>query len=109
VPVRVPVVVDGQVGVDGGHVLVSGRRDEDPGSPDDPIGEVVLDGRLHADEAEARSSCVDGLAVEAEGKSVDADDLDGLGDVEPVVTRTLMSDEAARRRLAEIALGVVPA
>jgi hypothetical protein len=39
----------------------------------------------------------------------DADDLDGLGDVRPIVARTLMHDEDARRRLAETALGVVPA
>ena len=31
----------------------------------------------------------------------DADDLDGLSDVRPIVTRTLMSDADARRRLAE--------
>jgi LPPG:FO 2-phospho-L-lactate transferase len=39
----------------------------------------------------------------------DADDLDGLGDIRPIVTRTLMSDADARRRLAEAALGAVPA
>src|SRR5262249_40477516 len=39
----------------------------------------------------------------------DADDLEGLGDVRPIVTRTLMSDADARRRLAEAALGAVPA
>ena len=38
----------------------------------------------------------------------DAADLDGLGDVRPIVARTLMSDADARRRLAETALGVVP-
>jgi LPPG:FO 2-phospho-L-lactate transferase len=37
----------------------------------------------------------------------DADDLEGLGDVRPIVTRTLMADPAARRRLAEAALGAV--
>ena len=40
---------------------------------------------------------IDSLVVD----EADADDLDGLGDVEPVVARTLMSDESARRRLAE--------
>jgi hypothetical protein len=40
---------------------------------------------------------------------VDAGDLDGLGDVRPIVTHTLMSDGDARRRLAETALGAVPA
>jgi LPPG:FO 2-phospho-L-lactate transferase len=48
---------------------------------------------------------IDALVVD----EADADDLDGLGDVRPVVTRTLMSDGDARRRLAEVALGAVPA
>ena len=48
---------------------------------------------------------VDALVVDA----ADADDLDGLGDVRPIVARTLMSGPAARRRLAEAALGAVPA
>ena len=48
---------------------------------------------------------IDALVVD----EADADDLDGLGDVRPIVTRTLMSDESARKRLAEAALGVVVA
>jgi LPPG:FO 2-phospho-L-lactate transferase len=48
---------------------------------------------------------IDALVVDA----ADADDLDGLGDVRPIVTRTLMRDADARRRLAEAALGAVPA
>jgi LPPG:FO 2-phospho-L-lactate transferase len=48
---------------------------------------------------------VDALVVD----EADADDLGGLGDVRPVVTSTLMRDEDARRRLAEAALGAVPA
>jgi LPPG:FO 2-phospho-L-lactate transferase len=48
---------------------------------------------------------VDAIVVD----EADADDLDGLGDVRPIVTRTLMSDADARRRLAEAALGAVPA
>jgi LPPG:FO 2-phospho-L-lactate transferase len=48
---------------------------------------------------------IDALVVD----DADADDLDGLGDVRPIVTRTLMSDGDARRRLAEVALGAVPA
>jgi LPPG:FO 2-phospho-L-lactate transferase len=48
---------------------------------------------------------IDALVVDEE----DAGDLDGLGDVRPIVTRTLMSDPEARRRLAEAALGAVPA
>ena len=50
------------------------------------------------------ATCYKGLMDEA-----DADDLDGLGDVRPLVARTLMSDRDARRRLAEVALGAVPA
>ena len=48
---------------------------------------------------------IDALVVD----EADADDLDGLGDVRPIVTRTLMSDESARKRLAEAALGAVVA
>jgi LPPG:FO 2-phospho-L-lactate transferase len=48
---------------------------------------------------------IDALVVD----EADADDLDGLGDVRPIVTRTLMSDTDARRRLAEVAVGAVPA
>lgn len=48
---------------------------------------------------------IDALVVD----EADAHDLDGLGDVRPIVTRTLMHDDDARRRLAEVALGVVPA
>jgi LPPG:FO 2-phospho-L-lactate transferase len=39
----------------------------------------------------------------------DAADLEGLGDVRPIVASTLMVDGDARRRLAEAALGAVPA
>jgi hypothetical protein len=48
---------------------------------------------------------IDAIVVD----EADADDLDGLGGVRPIVTRTLMSDEGARHRLAEVALGAVPA
>ena len=48
---------------------------------------------------------IDALVVD----EADADDLGGLGDVRPIVTRTLMADAQARRRLAEAALGAVPA
>jgi LPPG:FO 2-phospho-L-lactate transferase len=48
---------------------------------------------------------IDALVVDQE----DAHDLDGLGDVRPIVTHTLMVDADARRRLAEAALGAVPA
>jgi len=48
---------------------------------------------------------IDALVIDA----ADAEDLDGLGDVRPIMTRTLMTDGDARRRLAEAALGAVPA
>jgi LPPG:FO 2-phospho-L-lactate transferase len=48
---------------------------------------------------------IDALVVD----EADADDLDGLDEVRPIVTRTLMTDPEARKRLAEAALGAVPA
>jgi LPPG:FO 2-phospho-L-lactate transferase len=55
--------------------------------------------------AKCYKGLVDALVVD----EADADDLDGLGDVRPIVTRTLMREADARRRLAEAALGAVPA
>jgi LPPG:FO 2-phospho-L-lactate transferase len=55
------------------------------------------------------ASCYPGLIDALVVDEADGDDLDGLGDVRPIVTRTLMSDAGARRRLAEAALGAVPA
>jgi len=55
------------------------------------------------------AGCYPGLVDALVVDEADADDLEGLGDVRPIVTRTLMSDGGARRRLAETALGVVPA
>jgi LPPG:FO 2-phospho-L-lactate transferase len=55
------------------------------------------------------SSCYEGLIDALVVDQADADDLGGLGDVRPIVTQTLMSDVDARRRLAEAALGAVPA
>ena len=51
------------------------------------------------------ASLIDALVVD----EADADDLDHLGDVRPIVTRTLMTDPDARKRLAEAALGAVVA
>ena len=48
---------------------------------------------------------IDALVVD----EADAGSLGDLGEVRPIVTRTLMSDAEARRRLAEAALGAVPA
>jgi LPPG:FO 2-phospho-L-lactate transferase len=55
------------------------------------------------------AGCYEGLVDVLVVDEADADDLDGLGSVRPAVTRTLMSDPDARRRLAEVALGAVPA
>jgi hypothetical protein len=55
------------------------------------------------------ASCYTGLIDALVVDEADAHDLDGLGDVRPIVTRTLMRDAGARRRLAEAALGAVPA
>jgi LPPG:FO 2-phospho-L-lactate transferase len=48
---------------------------------------------------------IDALVVD----EADAGDVDGLHEVRPIVARTLMVDADARRRLAEAALGAVPA
>jgi len=55
------------------------------------------------------AGCYDGLIDALVVDEADAHDLGGLGDIRPVVTRTLMVDGPARRRLAEVALGAVPA
>jgi len=55
------------------------------------------------------ASCYPGLIDALVVDEADAGSLDGLGDVRPIVTRTLMSDADARRRLAEAVLGAVPA
>jgi LPPG:FO 2-phospho-L-lactate transferase len=55
------------------------------------------------------AACYPGLIDALVVDEADAGSLDGLGDVRPIVTRTLMSDADARRRLAEAALGAVPA
>ena len=55
------------------------------------------------------AGCYAGLIDAIVVDEADAHDLDGLGDVRPIVARTLMADGDARRRLAETALGVVPA
>jgi LPPG:FO 2-phospho-L-lactate transferase len=53
--------------------------------------------------------CYEGLIDAIVVDEADAADVDGLGDVRPIVARTLMVDLDARRRLAEAALGAVPA
>jgi LPPG:FO 2-phospho-L-lactate transferase len=53
--------------------------------------------------------CYEGLIDALVVDDADSDELEGLGDVRPVITGTLMVDADARRRLADAALGAVPA
>ena len=55
------------------------------------------------------AGCYPGLIDALVVDEADAGSLDDLGDVRAIITRTLMSDADARRRLAEAALGAVPA
>jgi LPPG:FO 2-phospho-L-lactate transferase len=52
------------------------------------------------------AGCYKGLIDAIVVDEADADDFDGLGDVRPIVARTLMSDAGARRKLVEAALAV---
>jgi LPPG:FO 2-phospho-L-lactate transferase len=53
------------------------------------------------------ASCYPGLIDALVVDEADSGSLDGLGEVRPIVTQTLMSDADARRRLAEATLGAV--
>jgi LPPG:FO 2-phospho-L-lactate transferase len=55
------------------------------------------------------AGCYSGLIDAIVVDEADSDDLAGLDGVQAIVTRTLMVDADARRRLAEAALGGVPA
>jgi LPPG:FO 2-phospho-L-lactate transferase len=55
------------------------------------------------------AACYEGLIDALVVDESDAHDVDGLGGVRTIVTHTLMRDADARRRLAEAALGGVPA
>ena len=55
------------------------------------------------------TDCYKGLIDALVIDEADADDVGGLGPVKAVPTRTLMSGADARRRLAEVVLGLVPA
>ena len=68
------------------------------------MGVVIPNGTSPAHVAGCYPGLIDSLVVD----EADADALDGLG-VRAIVTRTLMTGADARRRLAETALGVVPA
>jgi LPPG:FO 2-phospho-L-lactate transferase len=82
--------------------LIGGRAVKGPA---DRMLARLAGGTSPAHVAGQYSGLIDALVVD----EADADDLDDLADVRPIVTRTLMSDPEARKRLAEAALGAVPA
>ena len=82
--------------------LIGGRAVKGPA---DRMLARLAGGTSPAHVASTYSGLIDALVVD----EADAVSLDGLGPVRPIVTRTLMSDRDARRRLAEAALGAVPA
>jgi LPPG:FO 2-phospho-L-lactate transferase len=82
--------------------LIGGRAVKGPA---DRMLARLSGGTSPAHVASRYRSLIDAIVVD----EADADDLDGLGEVRPIVTRTLMADPEARRRLAEAALGAVPA
>jgi LPPG:FO 2-phospho-L-lactate transferase len=82
--------------------LIGGRAVRGPA---DRMLAHLAGGTSPAHVADTYRGLIDVLVVD----EADAADLDDLGDVRPIVTRTLMADPEARRRLAETALGAVPA
>jgi LPPG:FO 2-phospho-L-lactate transferase len=82
--------------------LIGGRAVKGPA---DRMLARLAGGTSPAHVAGAYPGLIDALLVD----EADADDLDGLGEVRPIVTQTLMRDAAARRALAEAALGTTVA
>ena len=82
--------------------LIGGRTVKGPA---DRMLARLAGGTSPAHVAGAYAGLIDALVVD----EADAHDLEGLGEVRPIVTRTLMTDLEARRRLAEAALGAVAA
>ena len=82
--------------------LISGRAVKGPA---DRMLDVLAGGTSPKHVAACYEGLIDALVVDES----DVLDLEGLGGVRPIVTRTLMRDAEARRRLAEVALGGVPA
>jgi LPPG:FO 2-phospho-L-lactate transferase len=82
--------------------LIGGRAVKGPA---DRMLQRLAGGTSPRHVADCYPGLVDALVVD----EADAGDLGGLRDVRPIVTRTLMRDADARRRLAEVALGAVPA
>jgi LPPG:FO 2-phospho-L-lactate transferase len=82
--------------------LIGGRAVRGPA---DRMLARLAGGTSPAHVADCYEGLIDALVVD----DADADDLQGLGEVRPIVTRTLMTDPDARKRLAEAALGAVVA
>jgi len=82
--------------------LIGGRAVKGPA---DRMLVRMAGGTSPAHVAGCYAGLIDALVVDES----DAHDLTGLGDVRPIVTRTLMRDADARRRLAEAAVGGVRA
>ena len=82
--------------------LIGGRAVRGPA---DRMLARLAGGTSPAHVAAQYAGLIDALVVD----EADAEDLDGLDEVRPIVTRTLMTDPEARKRLAEAALGAVPA
>ena len=80
--------------------LIGGRAVRGPA---DRLLARLAGGTSPAQVAGRYAGLIDALVVD----EADADDLEGLGEVRPIVTRTLMTDPEARKRLAEAALGGV--
>ena len=78
--------------------LIGGRAVKGPA---DRMLTRLAGGTSPAHVAAQYTGLIDALVVD----EADAHDLAGLGEVRPIVTRTLMADAAARRQLAEAALG----
>ncbi|HKB19883.1 MAG TPA: 2-phospho-L-lactate transferase [Gaiellaceae bacterium] len=82
--------------------LIGGRAVRGPA---DRMLARMAGGSSPAHVAGCYAGLIDALVVD----EADAGELDDLGEVRPIVTRTLMSDPESRKRLAEAALGAVPA
>jgi LPPG:FO 2-phospho-L-lactate transferase len=82
--------------------LIGGRAVKGPA---DRMLARMAGGTSPAHVARCYTGLIDALVLD----ETDASDLDELGDVRAIVARTLMADHDARRRLAEAAMGAVPA
>ena len=79
--------------------LIGGRAVKGPA---DRMLARMAGGTSPAHVTDCYKDLIDAIVVD----EADVDDLEGLGDVRPIVARTLMSDADARRRLVEAALAV---